>query len=784
MICNGDFEQVLTTGQLKLPSDLVPNYLYNRNDTSEYCIPSKFLAGWDLSLTPDIYTYLNIDALPLSYDPNFSTNYNSDFPFSRFWLKQIKKTINEKNNNYFLGLYVGSYSSEDFLDVNNLGIESISQQLNGIKEKVKYKLDLDMNPFATASEVARFYVMFTKEKLCSVGKLNIKSKNDYLLLSNRMDYNITRNNERNYGNEWQHLEFKNLDLYGYNYVYFLANKNDYQDLTGYYYFLDNISLKEMSYSIDKLGLNYNFCDIGTLDIPIKIKKEIDDSDTLLVKLSNKRLDFDTDGKVIIFGKGSKDTTIYFSATYNEDYRINPEYLVDIELESNKNGNLGKEDLTLTINNNDLEVEVYTENYCGEDTLFVYLDITQKSFTSIDEGQVYLYLPKNFNNYFKFNIIENTLDPNVFITTVGQTENLESVYKIYLNNTLAKSIVHGVNEDLKLKIRFAIRKGNLDSTNIIKTVTNLFADGCQKIQYDTIYNNQLRNRLIFNDTTLCSSLDLNYIKNRNLKLIDGPDIDDLTLTKSGKYVVSYITVEDCLVRDTFNLNLTDDFYLESNLSYNDSINRRLRIDDKLYSETDSIRVFNGYTNYKFYPVFSGQNGASGSSISSLAPKNTSTQVKDTFYLKHEYNIIDEKFNKQNSNYQEIILNYPKSDSIVIESISNYFDGCKNRIDSSFKVVYLSDSSNRIYDYQKKERIINIYPNPTDKILNIEYEVLKEGKFSFQIFDLLGRELYSDTKNFKIGSYKKSIDISRFVNGTYSIMIVTPRNVYYKRFIIFK
>jgi hypothetical protein len=784
LICNGDFEQVTSIGQLKLLPEDAPNYHYNRDDTIEPCVPSKYLAGWNLSWTPDIYTYISFEDLPLNYDYNFSTKYDSDFPFTPGWLRQVKKTVNETNNNYFLGLHVGSHSPEDFLNVNNLRVETISQRLIGIKDNVKYKLDLDMNPFATASEVARFYIMFTKEELCSENKLNLNVKKDYLLLSNKMDYNITRNNIRNHGMSWQHLEYKNLDLSGYNYVYFLANKNNENDLTGYYYFLDNISLRPMSYGLIKQDLNYNFCDIGTIDIPIKIEKEIEDADTLLAKVANSRLNFETEGKVLVFEEGTKDTVIYFSATYNDDFRYNPEYLVDVELISNKYGNIGKENITLTINNNDLEVDIYADNYCDEDSLFLYVEIIQKNFNSIESGQVFLYFPKSIEYDNKPIILKNSLDPNLFITSTSQTEKLERVYKISFNNTISKSSTHGVDEDLSVLIKLPIRVELLDSLFIFKTVTNLFADGCEKTQYDTVYHNGLRNRIVFNDTTLCNSLDLSYLESREIKVVQGNDIDDLTLTKSGDYVVSYTTVEDCEVLDTFNLNLTSDFYLESNISYSDSSNLQIRIEDKIYSETDSIREFKGSSIYKIYPVFKASGSGSGASLPSLSPSNSSYQADDTLFIERKYDIVNTKFNAQNSNYQNILIYYPKSDSIVIETSSNFFNGCDNKTDESRKVIYLKDTNNRIYDYQLKERIINIYPNPTDRIINLEFEVLREGQFSFHIFDLLGRELYSDNSNFKRGSYKKSIDISDYVNGTYSLMIVTPENSYFKKFIIFK
>lgn len=776
LICNGDFEQATSIGQFKYFS----GYKFNQDDNSAPCVPSKYLAEWDLSWSPDLYTYKSIDEIPLNYDYGFSIKYG--IPYSL--LNLIKKTNTNPLNNYFLGMFTGRHSNQKmesgkFLD----SMETISQELYGLKSNEKYKLKIDLISHFLGSEDS-IYAIFTKEKICYNDIVNFPSKDEYLLLSHPFHNKLSDEVNLNQRFEWQHIVFNDLDISDFRYIYIFGNKNIEKDRSPDYFFLDNIILRPMSYGLIKQELNYNYCDIGTIDIPIKIEKEIEESDTLLVKVANSRLSFETEGKTIIFDDGTQDTIIHFSATYNDDYRYNPEYIVDVILKSTKKGDIGKESISLTINNNDLEVEVYADNYCNEDSLFLYVDVAQKDFNSINEGQVYLYLPKSFVNKFKHTIIENTLDPNVQITTFSLTENNESVYKIHINNTLAKSSVHGINEDLKLRIKFSLKMDMLDSLNIIRTVTNLFADGCEKTQYDTVYHNALRDRIVFNDTTLCNSLDLSYLESREIKVVQGNDIDDLTLTKSGDYVVSYTTVEDCEVLDTFNLNLTSDFYLESNISYSDSTNIQIRIEDKIYSETDSIREFKGSSIYKIYPVFKASGSGSGASLPNLSPSSTSYQVDDTLFIERNYDIVNAKFNEQNSNYQSILVYYPKSDSIVIESSSNFNNGCDNKTDESRKVIYLKDTNNRIYDYQLKERVINIYPNPTDRIINLEFEVLREGQFSFHLFDLLGRELYSDNSNFKRGSYKKNIDISDFVNGTYSLMIVTPENSYFKKFIIFK
>lgn len=783
LICNGDFEQVSSIGQLKLDSKRAPNYLYNRDDTFEPCVPSKFLAGWDLSLSPDVYTYLDINELPLRYDPNFSTKYKDNVYHVRYLnLEQIHKPYNSEKNNFFLGMFNMRYNMKKFENRVGLRFETISQELNGLDSNEKYKLSLDINPFPGLDDDS-LHILFTKEKLCYNDTIFFPPKNERLLLSHRMDYNYTNNSDYNHGFEWQHITFNNLDLKGFNYIYIFSLL--YSPDLGYvdYYFLDNISLKPMSYTLNKEDLNYNFCDNGFVDIPIRIEKEIKDADTLLVKVSNERLNFETDGKIIFFDKGTKDTTIYFTATYNNDYRWNPNYLIDVEFESNKKGNLGKDNITITISNNDLDIKVYSDNYCNEDSLFFYVEITQSDYNSIENGQIYVHLPPSLYGPQKTEILENSLDPDVKITTYAGINSGEPIYKIFLHNTLSKSTVHGIDEDLKLKIKFSSAVNIIDSIGIIKTVSNLFSDGCEKIQFDTIYFNSLRNRVMFNDTSACN-LDLSYLIPRNIRVVDGPDKDDLLLSETGQYIISYSTIGGCVVLDTFNLTSISDFSLNSNVSVLDSSLISFKIETIISSKIDTISEITGTKIYKIYPVFEGRLGSSGYPIENLSPQINSYQIKDTFFVEQKYDILNAKYTDNNGMYFNVIINYPKSETIQIASSSKVFDGCNMRVDTSLFIYHIPDSLNRIFDYKVKNRLINIYPNPTDNELNVEFEVFPRGVYYFKIYDLLGREIYSESEYYNLGSYSKTISVKNMVNGTYTIMIVSPLKTYFYKFIIYK
>lgn len=779
LICNGDFEQVTTIGALKLDTVDYPSYGYNRNDTFEPCVTSKFLAGWNLTWTPDIYTYKEINEISVLKDIVRSLKYDPPFREGNF----IKRpNPPKKYNNYILGLYTQNFSNERLRNGLNLDTtETISQELIDLKVDTKYYLELEVIPRFLGNEDS-LYVLFSNKMLCEKDLINFPENEDYLLFSHPFHNKSKLSLLENY--KWNKIVFKNLIIGKYNYIYIFANKDIKEDsLSHAYYFIDNIVLRPMSYGVIAEDLNYNFCESDTLSIPVKIEKEIEEADTLVVKVANERLNFETDGKLIEFGEGTKDTIIYFSATYNEDYRLNPEYLLDIELISNKKGELGTESLTLTIKDNDLEIDIWADEFCNKDSVLINVEITQKGFSSIKEGSISITLPRSLQAVIDNNILENTLDPSLQYFYNNQTDNFESIYQIYLNNTLGKSTVHGIEEDLKIRIRFATKMDFQDSLNIIKTETNLFADGCKKVQYDTLINNSLRNRLLLKDTTVCSSLDLSKYGDRDISVVGGVDTDDLLIEKSGLYTVSYLTNETCFVTDSFNVEVIDDFYLDDEIVFNDSSEIYFRFDSKFHTNNDTIRDYTNRIIHKIYPVESGNRGNGKSNNASLSPDVELSQIADTLFYERNYNISNVEYDERNEHYSSVRTSYPLADSIVIETTTEYYDGCSNNAVSNKNVYYLKDS-NRIYNYKQKDRIINLYPNPADSKLTLEFESLKQGMYNFSIYNLIGERVFETSKVYKKGSFRETFDIEYLVNGTYSVVITSPMNVYHKKFMVFK
>ena len=77
----------------------------------------------------------------------------------------------------------------------------------------------------------------------------------------------------------------------------------------------------------------------------------------------------------------------------------------------------------------------------------------------------------------------------------------------------------------------------------------------------------------------------------------------------------------------------------------------------------------------------------------------------------------------------------------------------------------------------ENILNtqVYPNPSDGIFNISFNVEKTNNIEIKIIDLTGRTVFTDNQNNYSGIYKKQIDISSFAKGTYILNIKSGNKI---------
>ncbi len=81
-------------------------------------------------------------------------------------------------------------------------------------------------------------------------------------------------------------------------------------------------------------------------------------------------------------------------------------------------------------------------------------------------------------------------------------------------------------------------------------------------------------------------------------------------------------------------------------------------------------------------------------------------------------------------------------------------------------------------------IQIYPNPSTGILNVELNPLEKSMVRISVMDLLGQKVYDNRFNFDQGTQVQKIDLNMFENGLYILRLESGSNVYNQKFILDK
>jgi hypothetical protein len=121
----------------------------------------------------------------------------------------------------------------------------------------------------------------------------------------------------------------------------------------------------------------------------------------------------------------------------------------------------------------------------------------------------------------------------------------------------------------------------------------------------------------------------------------------------------------------------------------------------------------------------------------------------------YTVLDvRKITIENSNLIVLLYN-GSSFSYNLSSLSNY--------------TYNESSVQNLISLTK-EWIVKIYPNPSQNIFTLEYNINNTQNISFIVKDLFGKELINqDVGNQPPGEYKKEISLDEFPTGTYFLEI---------------
>ncbi len=82
----------------------------------------------------------------------------------------------------------------------------------------------------------------------------------------------------------------------------------------------------------------------------------------------------------------------------------------------------------------------------------------------------------------------------------------------------------------------------------------------------------------------------------------------------------------------------------------------------------------------------------------------------------------------------------------------------------------------------EKVVSIYPNPSQDNLKISLKLSKPGRVKMDIFDSKGTKLFSRDMNSESSNFLHQLDLSGFENGSYLVKLNTENSFIIKRFII--
>jgi hypothetical protein len=86
--------------------------------------------------------------------------------------------------------------------------------------------------------------------------------------------------------------------------------------------------------------------------------------------------------------------------------------------------------------------------------------------------------------------------------------------------------------------------------------------------------------------------------------------------------------------------------------------------------------------------------------------------------------------------------------------------------------------------KQYKLYQNYPNPFNPVTTIKYDIPKSGYVTFNIYDLLGREIYSISEYKQAGSYNIRFDGSKYASGLYFYRIEAGGYVEVKKMVLIK
>ncbi len=103
-------------------------------------------------------------------------------------------------------------------------------------------------------------------------------------------------------------------------------------------------------------------------------------------------------------------------------------------------------------------------------------------------------------------------------------------------------------------------------------------------------------------------------------------------------------------------------------------------------------------------------------------------------------------------------------------------------SGWSVTYKSDGTSSGITENEIVSNISIFPNPAENNVKINFTVNTLQNVKLSVIDIIGNSIYHESLNKFIGTYDKSLDLSKFAKGLYLINIKTDNGSYNQKLLI--
>lgn len=162
---------------------------------------------------------------------------------------------------------------------------------------------------------------------------------------------------------------------------------------------------------------------------------------------------------------------------------------------------------------------------------------------------------------------------------------------------------------------------------------------------------------------------------------------------------------------------------------------------------------------------------------LLDKNPAHKIAEKIFKEQKETAKREEKNSELYNDDAVNMNtvkYTKEEKAIIERrIENYnptdkkefMDKLSNDIKLIEQINIAKTTKKTISNVPKTYKLYQNYPNPFNPTTTIKYEIPKDAEVTINIYDLLGREVFSINEYKKAGSYEVKFDGSNLASGMY-------------------